>query len=301
MPPPSDPARLALMPNLFIIGAAKAGSSALHAYLKPHPDILMGTEKEPCFFVSPDELATSWPVMARNPCSHDWDAYLDLFGGGEGLRYRGEGSTLYSKAPHCGGVPTRIKAICPEARIIYTVREPVRRAIVHYWQEFKEFHETLPLEQAVRENAVYRDSSDYALQLEAYLEHFDRSQIHIVVAEELRSRRQEVLAEAFDWLDLPFYEHSEAELTDRHRSPLASRKERFPMVRAIRDSALWASARKRLPKGVVDRLRKSATVEFDKAEMDETAARAWLTAYLEPRRKRFEEMIGRRIEAWEAG
>ncbi|MBY6005214.1 sulfotransferase [Salipiger bermudensis] len=296
--PPQDPASRALMPNLFVIGASKSGSSALHAYLKPHPGICMSREKEPCFFVDQSELEEAWPIMARQPCSHEWPDYLALWQGGESAAYRGEGSVYYSQTPHRSGVPARVAAACPDARIIYTVREPVSRAVAHYWQRFKEFQEPLPLDRAVRENALYRDSSDYALQLGAWLEHFDRSQIHVIVAEDLRSRRREVLAETIAWLGLESYDYDESEITDVHKSPPTSRKERFPMVAAVRNSGAWAAVRRHLPKSMVDRLRKSATVEFDKKDVDETAARAWLSEYLAPKIPAFEEMLGREIPAW---
>jgi hypothetical protein len=289
------------MPNLFVIGASKSGSSALHAYLSPHPEIAMSTEKEPCFFVEQKELEAAWPIMARRPCSHDWHAYLDLWSGGEGVRYRGEGSVYYSQAPHRSGVPERIRAACPDARIVYTVREPVERAIGHYWQRFKEFQEPLTLDRAVRENALYRDTSDYALQIGEYLAHFDRSQIHVMVAENLRSRRRETLDALADWLGIERYEYSGDQLRERHRSPPTSRRERFPWVASLRDSRIWSSARERLPRQAVALLRGAATVEIDKADVDESGARDWLAEYLAPRTARFEAMIGREISEWHKG
>jgi hypothetical protein len=297
-PPPTDAASQALMPNLFVIGASKSGSSALHAYMRPHPDICMSKEKEPCFFVDQAELEAAWPIMARHPCSQNWADYLALWKGGEAARYRGEGSVFYSQTPHRSGVPARIAAACPEARILYTVREPVTRAIGHYWQRYKEFAETRDMATAMRENALYRDTSDYALQLSAYLEHFDRDQIFVVVAEDLRTRREDTLARVIDWLGLPPYEYAADEITDRHKSPPTARKERFPLVGAIRDSGAWAMARKALPNSVVSKLRKTATVEFDRKSVDDTEARAYLSEYLAPRTAKFEEMIGRSIDAW---
>ncbi|WP_138921317.1 sulfotransferase family protein [Novosphingobium pentaromativorans] len=286
-------------PNLFVIGASKSGSSALHAYLKPHPDICMSSEKEPCFFVDQSELERAWPIMARRPCSHDPQAYLALWKEGATARYRGEGSVYYSQAPHRSGVPARIAEACPDARIIYTVREPVTRAISHYWQRYKEFQEVRPIGQAVREDPLYRDTSDYALQLQAYLQYFDREQIHVVVAEELRTRRREVLASVIDWLGLAPFEYHETQLSDRHRSPPTSRRQRFAAVRNLRDSALWAILRTRLPRGWIDWLRESSTVTFDKAEVDESEARQFLSEYLNPRRAAFEDLIGRKLDMWD--
>lgn len=291
----------ALRPNLFVIGASKAGSSALHAYLRPHPDICMSAEKEPCFFIDQAQLEQAWPIMARQPCSHDWDAYRDLWRGGEGARYRGEGSVYYSQAPHRSGVAARIAAVSPDARIIYTVREPVVRAIGHYWQRFKEFQELLPIEEAMRQNPLYRDTSDYALQLSEYLKHFDPCQIHVIVAEELRSNRREVLASCIEWLGLAPIEYEDAQITDRHRSPPTSRRQRFPFVRQLRDSGLWARIRGHVPRAVVDRLRSASTVSFDKGEVDERGARQYLASYLKPRRAEFEQLIGRPIAVWNEG
>ncbi|MCJ2188608.1 sulfotransferase family protein [Novosphingobium beihaiensis] len=286
-------------PNLFIIGASKAGSSALHAYLDAHPGICMSSEKEPCYFTDQETLRAAWPVMARTPCSHDWQAYLALWRGGENARYRGEGSVYYSQAPHRGNAAARIAKTCPGARIIYTVREPVTRAIGHYWQRYKEFKEPLPLAEAVRENPLYRDTSDYALQLQPYLDHFAPSQIHVIVAEELRAHRREVMARCIAWLGLDPFEYGEGQLADRHRSPPTSRQPRFARVEQIRDSALWAMARRHLPAGLIARLRQASTRTFDKAEVDEGPARAWLTDYLAPRRTAFEALIGRSIPAWD--
>lgn len=288
-----------LAPNLFIIGASKAGSSALHAYLGAHPEIRMSTEKEPCFFIEQNELEAAWPIMARRPCSHDPQAYLDLWRDGEAAQYRGEGSVYYSQAPHRSGVPARLAAACPQARIVYLVREPVGRAVAHYWQRFKEFQEPLPIERAMRENALYRDTSDYALQLDAYHRHFDPAQIHVIVAEELRHRRREVMAECIAWLGLSPFHFGDAQLAERHRSPPTSRRQRFGVVSRIRDSSLWSRTREHLPAAWVDRLRRASTVPFDKAQIDEAPARAFLHAHLTPRRAVFEAMIGRRITAWD--
>lgn len=288
-----------LAPNLFIIGASKAGSSALHAYLSAHPDICMSSEKEPCFFVDPRELEAAWPIMARQPCSHDRAAYLDLWRGGEGARYRGEGSVYYAQAPHRSGVAARIAAACPDARILYAVREPVTRAIGHYWQRFKEFQEPLGLEAAVRQNPLYRDTSDYALQMQAYREHFDASQIHVIIAEELRRDRRAVLAECIAWLGLPPFAFAADQLADRHASPPTSRRQRFPFVAGIRNSPAWARLRGHLPAAFVGRLRDAGTVSFAKRDIDERGARAYLAEYLAPRRAAFEDMLGRRIAAWD--
>lgn len=288
------------MPNLFLIGASKTGSSALHAYLRLHPQIFMSAEKEPCFFVDQDELEQAWPIMARKPVSHDLAAYRAMFSEGRDVAYRGEASVYYSQNPHRSGVAARIAAAVPDARILYIVREPVTRTIAHYWQRAKEFQELLPIDEAIRTNALYRDTSDYAAQLEEYRKVFDDSQIHVVVSEDMRSNRRAVLAELFDWLGIDCHEYLEEDLADVHVSSSKSRRQRFGFVRTIRDSGLWAKARQSLPSPVVDRLRDMATESFDKKGVDDTEIRMWLEDYFAPRIKRFEDMIGRPLDTWKS-
>ncbi|MAC82102.1 MAG: sulfotransferase [Rhodobacteraceae bacterium] len=295
-----DDAAAGAMPNLFVIGASKTGSSALHAYLRLHPQIFMSAEKEPCFFVDQQELEEAWPIMARKPVSHDIAAYRAMFRDGSDLAYRGEASVYYSQYPHRSGVAARIAAAVPEARILYIVREPVTRTIAHYWQRAKEFQDLLPIEEAIRSNPIYRDTSDYAAQLDQYRKVFDDSQIHVIVSEELRSDRRAVLNGLFQWLGVECHDFLEEDLADVHVSSSKSRRQRFGFVRTIRDSGIWAKARQSLPSPVVDRLRDLATESFDKKAVEDREIRAWLREYFAPRIDRFEDMIGRRLDVWRA-
>ena len=294
----ADPSHADLLPNLFVIGASKAGSSALHAYLDYHPEIRMSDEKEPCFFVDMAELTAAWPSMARNPVSHDPKTYLDQFSGGEAATYRGESSVYYSQSPHRSGIPQRIAAISPDAKIIYLVRDPVIRTIGHYWQRAKEFQEPLPLEEAIEQNPLYRDTSDYALQLTAYRQHFPEGNIRVVIAEELRDDRRATMDGIVEWLGLPAHDFSVEDLKARHKSAPTSRKQRFGFVKTVRNSSAWATIRKFMPQSVVRSLRRSMTVDFDKGDVDDSAVKASLNAYFAPKIKELEQAIGREIPHW---
>lgn len=285
-------------PNLFIIGASKCGTSALHRYLSFHPQVSMSTTKEPCYFVDPSELKTAWPAMARLAESHDLDAYLSLFDTEEPVKYRGEASVYYSQAPHRSGCARRIHEFAPQARLIYLVKDPVTRTIGHYWQRAKELQETLPLDSAVRENPIYRDTSDYALQLSEYLKYFDRGQILIIDAADLKAKRVETMNALLDWLEVSPFEFTDSQLAARHVSSPQSRVQRFPFVRSIRDSGLWAMARERMPASARKALSSAATVKIERSETDDTETKAWLTDYFADRISAFEEMTGRRFSLW---
>lgn len=109
-----------MLPNLFIPGAAKSGTSSLHLYLGQHPDIFMSRRKEPHFF-SHDKRYLS---------SDGRKKYLDLFANTTEFQYRGESSTGYMVFP---GVIERIKNEVEDPKFIFVLRNPVDRAYSHYW------------------------------------------------------------------------------------------------------------------------------------------------------------------------
>lgn len=103
-------------PNLFVVGAAKAGTTSLWRYLGQHPEIFMSRLKEPHFFSG--YRPPIYPVV------HDEAAYLRLFAAAA-TRLRGEASPsyLWSEA-----AATRIKRVSPDAKILIALRDPVERA-----------------------------------------------------------------------------------------------------------------------------------------------------------------------------
>src|SRR5437763_505157 len=104
-------------PNLFVVGAPKAGTTSLWLYLDRHPDIWMAPVKEPQFF------SGLW---------YDQDSYLRLFAPGARFKLRGEASPSYlAKA----GVAEASKRVSPDARIVIMLRDPVERAYSKYPQE----------------------------------------------------------------------------------------------------------------------------------------------------------------------
>ncbi|PWJ17547.1 sulfotransferase family protein [Jannaschia seohaensis] len=63
------------LPDLFICGVPKAGTSAVHAWLCDHPDVVGARDKEACFFVDPDSHIYRPEANVRS----DWEAYRQQF------------------------------------------------------------------------------------------------------------------------------------------------------------------------------------------------------------------------------
>ena len=185
-----------MFPNLFVIGAAKSGTTSLHYYLDQHPDVHMSREKEPNFF-SFAHRTDSPSHVVRDPA-----AYQRLFD--TTLPIRGEASVSYSFWPYPDGVPGRIHAAAPDARFIYVVRDPVDRAISHYRHRIVLGEEQRSLTEVVAKpdepTERYVAASSYATQLDQYLEYFSLSRILVLDQADMLRDRAALMRRCFEFL-----------------------------------------------------------------------------------------------------
>ncbi|MCI0470063.1 MAG: sulfotransferase [Candidatus Aminicenantes bacterium] len=131
------------IPNLFIVGAARSGTTSLWRYLKSHPGVFMPgdqLEKEPAFFSGLKRSRFKKP-----------EQYLKLFENAREEHVRvGEASTAYLTDADSA---RRIYEYNPQAKIIIMLRNPARRAYSLYnWM--------------VQEGYEYAKSFETALELE---------------------------------------------------------------------------------------------------------------------------------------
>jgi hypothetical protein len=207
----------------------KSGTSSLHSYLDLHPDVAMSRVKELDFFVEHE----NWPRGLS------W--YRQQLGNRKGMR--GESSPNYAKHPTIPGVPERMHRVAPDARLIYVVRDPIRRVLSHYVHNVSHGRETRPIDEALTavETNPYVYASRYYFQIEQYLRRFGRSQLLVLDHRELRDDRRAALRRVFGFLGVDSgFEHAGF---DRilHRSsakgrptPLARRLARLPAGRLLR-------------------------------------------------------------------
>jgi len=114
-------------PQFIIIGAAKAGTTSLYKKLNMHPDVFMSNPKEPEFFARDD-------IYDRGI---DW--YFNLFSNASNTQVCGEASTLYSLTQLYPKTVVRMNELLPNVKIIYVVREPIKRAFSYYTQLIKNY------------------------------------------------------------------------------------------------------------------------------------------------------------------
>jgi sulfotransferase family protein len=187
-------------PNLFVVGSMKSGTSYLWRLLDAHPLVFMSEPKEPCYFVDPEDLRRLFPLMWRQQYWKSERAYLDLFNAAETAPIIGEASVFYAYLPLAPGVADRIRQFNPDARILYLMRDPVERALSHYWHNVRYFGEYRSLDQAIKNDIQYAAVGDYAVQLREYYRHFDPSNVLVLTYEELIEDPASVMETVFDWL-----------------------------------------------------------------------------------------------------
>jgi len=181
------------LPVFLVLGAQKAGTTALYAYLRRHPEITGPSWKEVSFFDRHYARGEAW--------------YRGNFP--NRLRARGlvgEASPSYVFHPLA---PQRVRELLPEARLIALVRNPVDRAFSHYQHEVALGREELSFEDALAAeddrlrgeeermradpayfshawwNYTYRARGLYAEQIERWLEVFPREQLLVLPSEDL--------------------------------------------------------------------------------------------------------------------
>ena len=276
-------------PNLFIIGAMKSGTTSLHSYLRPHPQVFMSQLKEPGYFV--EEL--HWNR------GEAW--YLNLVRDAGDAAVIGESTTDYTKYPKYGGVPERIARFNPEARFIYIMRDPVERTISHYWHAVRH---RLRLERrdlltAVREEPHYRDVSHYAMQLERYIRIFGQERILAVTFEEMNAQPDTLVTSIFRWLgvDSNFVPPN---LDERSNvTPKSIRRIRGRgLLHEFRHTALWNAVGRWVPPSVRQVGKRLAVERVDRTQQGTAEAIAYLRPIQADQTRKLAELLGREFPEW---
>jgi hypothetical protein len=200
------------LPNFFIVGAAKSGTSSLYMYLKQHPDIFMSPVKEPHFFSFDNKSKyTNGPGDPIYKAITDLNKYEQLFYKVKNEKAIGEASTSYLYRPEA---PVRINKMIPDAKIIAILRNPIERAFSAYMhvvrdqrETAKNFSEALALENS----RINRDWEPiwhftkvgmYNQQLLRYYQYFHKKQIRVFLYEELVQNKDVLLSDIFEFLNV---------------------------------------------------------------------------------------------------
>jgi len=197
------------LPGFLVIGAQKAGTTALYAYLRRHPAITGPSWKEVSFFDRHYARGEAW---YRGNFPNTFRSRGNLVG---------EASPSYLFHPLA---PERVRRLVPGAKLIALVRNPVDRAYSHYQHEVALGREPLSFEDALAAederlrgeeermvgdpayfsqawwNYTYRARGLYADQLERWLAVFPREQLLVVPSDDLSADPGAAYARVLEFL-----------------------------------------------------------------------------------------------------
>ena len=187
------------MPDFLLIGAAKAGTTALNRYLSEHPQIFMAP-KEVRFFAY-DAGPEAHRREALSGKGHfgvrTIEDYQALFAGADPERVWGEAAPIYLESETAA---RRIRDLVPDVKLIACLRNPVDRAFSGYMMQVRAGRERRPLDEALAVGSHVVRASFYAAQVERYLEDFPRDQLRIYLFEEFVRDNAAVLRDIYGFL-----------------------------------------------------------------------------------------------------
>jgi len=227
------------IPNFFILGAAKCGTTALNGLLDRHPSIYMSNLKEPLFF----------EAEYKKGLKYYTEKYFSTWANEEVI---GEARHRNLYLPY---VAARIQESIPNPKFIVIVRNPVDRAYSHWWHWRSRGLETLTFEDAIGEDLeriergvtfegpdapaiwkelldfqtgksefrTYVDCGYYARQLRRYLELFPEASLKVILLEDMISDRKAALRGLCSFLGVPPLDEVEAAHASLPRNAASSR------------------------------------------------------------------------------
>jgi len=297
------------MPNFFVIGAAKSGTTSLYHYLKQHPQIYMSSIKEPKFFAFEGNEAN----VFRGPGDRkrmsrlitDIEGYRALFAGVTDEKAIGEASAYYLYSEKA---PERIRHHVPDARLIVILRNPAGRAYSHFLyrlahdgEPFTDFAQALEAEeervhQRWGPDFHYVRTGFYHEQLSRYYKLFRPEQISVYLYEDLKENPLGMMQSIFRFLEVndtfvpdTSLKHNVARVP-KSRALLAFIKKPNPLKAALKP---FLPERLRLRIGVSLRNRNLTKPP----PMPESVREELTEAYREDVLK-LQELIGRDLSGW---
>lgn len=295
------------MPDFLIIGAARAGTTALYDLLRRAPGVFMPAVKETNFFAYEGEtLRVRGPGASFiNNSVTRLDAYRALFAEAPPGAVLGEASPLYLFEPRA---PERIRHHLPEARLVAVLRNPVEQAFSHFLyakamgiEPLDSFTEALGREEERLAEGWqplfgYSRFPRYGEQLARYLALFPREQLLVRTYEEFRAAPERVAADilAFAGADPTLPAPPARELNGGGVPRLGRLHDLVVQPNALTRPLTWVlpeRARRRLRDAVVRlSVRRDATLPPE--------ARAILHARLDDDIRRLAGLIDRDLGAW---
>jgi hypothetical protein len=215
-PSPLAPPTQARIPDFFIVGHAKSGTTALYEMLRRHPQIYMPEGKEPWYFA--DDMRRRFPPPGGEGPPETLEEYVSLFAAAGPEQRVGEASSSYLWSRTAARA---IAEVQPSARVIAILREPASflrslhlQLLQTHVESEKDLRRAMSLEDARRAGEKiprrshrpqllqYSDHVRYVEQLRRYHDLFGPEQVLTLIYDDFRRENEATVRRVLRFLDV---------------------------------------------------------------------------------------------------
>ncbi|NNC82806.1 MAG: hypothetical protein HKN79_04450 [Flavobacteriales bacterium] len=201
------------LPDIFLIGAAKSGTTTLAYFVQQHPKVSM-PRKEPGFMAYFNKADDEVPSRIRSRQVRDLDDYKALY-----RNVPADHRICDASVANLSKYQDSIRNLkhfygdrCQELKLVAILRQPVERSFSHYMMLVKNGYEELPFEEAIKDEHVaarismangydYLRNSLYYERVKAYKEAFP--QLKVFLTDDLKEP-EKLARELFSYLELDY-------------------------------------------------------------------------------------------------
>ena len=310
------------VPNFFIAGAPKAGTTSLYHWLAAHPQVYMSPVKEPCYFsveARPENFSPQYQTMIRQKMAdvkssldggsarsqasgvvEDWDDYLRLFAGVTRETAVGEASVSYLWS---GTAAQGIAERFPNARILFILRDPAERAFSQYLHYVSLGHAESSFQKHILacfssgdEFGPYHPFLEigfYAKHLQRYFAVFPREQIRVWLYEDTLAQPKDFHRQVMEFLQI-----ETSFVPDSSKRYLELLVPKMPgITKAMIRSGLWERMRAWTPASLRSLLRKAVYRQRRAVHLAQDDRRFLIDYYRDDILK-LQQLLNRDLSAW---
>jgi len=311
------------LPNFFVVGAPKAGTTTLYHYLDQHPQIYMSPIKEPNYFateIRPQNLGEElqeqavrdlaalqeylWGPMNEKRFGGmvtEWDDYLRLFRGVKGEKAIGEASVCYLWSKTAA---QNIHDAVGRAKIVMILRDPADRAFSQYLEALANGRIKSSFADQIEESRTRKDDKFHLMhpflelgryheQVRRYMEQFGEENILILFYESYGNQLAQCLREVYQFLDVdPDFASGASQRLLEPQVPRLS-----AAMRLLRKYGVSQQIRKLSPAGL-ERFLRGAAFRKRRSLVMSREDRNCLIEYYEDDIRKLSHLLHRDLTAW---
>ena len=165
-----------MLPNFLIVGPPKSGTTSLQLYLNRHPDIFCRGETH--YYDENYNKGIKW--------------YEKQFEKAKGEKRIGEKTPDYF---YIEGIPEKIKKDFPDIKLLFILRDPIKRAYSHYYHNLRRGVEEKSFEKHLNEKSIYINVSMYIEHIKRWKKYFSEKQMYFLKMNDLNQTKLQKIAE----------------------------------------------------------------------------------------------------------